>query len=114
MTTHRLTGALVTGVVCAGLAACGGGASTATGKFNVQHNRPLSCMVHQTSMPAPVDHPGKTEDPSRVLAYLHYYTVNGNKPYCDSKPPTAVDRQWISLYLAGGAARSHVARALGS
>jgi hypothetical protein len=112
MTTSRSTGLLVSGVMLASLAACGGGAATTVGKFNVQNNRPLSCMAHQNSVPAAADHPGKSEDPSRVLGYLHYYTVNGNKPYCDGHSATSVDRQWLDLYVAGGATRSHVTRAL--
>lgn len=96
-----------------GLAACGGGGNSATAaSFNDQGNRPLSCMAHQTAVPTAAYRPGKTEDPQRVLSYLHYYTVNGNKAYCDGNPATSIDRQWLTLYLAGGATRSNITRAL--
>lgn len=113
MANQRLVGILIAGTTIAGLTACGGGTTSATsGSFNDQGNRTLSCMTHQTASPAPADHPGAAEDPSRVLTYLHYYTVNGNKPYCDGKPSTATDRQWLALYLGDGATRSNVTRAL--
>jgi hypothetical protein len=96
----------------AGLAACGSNKGVSTGSFNVQGNRTLTCMAHQSATPAPRDRPGTTEDTESVLAYLHYYTANGNKPYCDGKPATSVDRQWLALYVAGGAQRSHITRAL--
>jgi hypothetical protein len=113
MANQRLLGILLAGTTIVGLAACGGGKTSATsGSFNDQSNRAVSCMTHQTASPAAADHPGTAEDPSRVLTYLHYYTANGNKPYCDGNPPTAIDRQWLDLYVAGGADRSHVTRAL--
>jgi hypothetical protein len=114
MATHRVISGLIAGTTIAGLAACGGGTSATVGSFNDQGNRVLSCMAHQSAAPATSYHPGTAEDPSHVLTYLHYYTVNGNKPYCDGHPATAIDRQWLDLYLAGGATRSNVAGALGS
>jgi hypothetical protein len=70
-------------------------------------------MHHQTATPVPIDTPGLNEDPASVLAVLRYYTANGNKPYCDGEPASSVDRQWIGLYLAGGASRRNVRSALG-
>jgi hypothetical protein len=113
MANHRLLTALIAGAIIASLAACGGGKhAVASGTFNDQGNQVLSCMTHQTASPVTADRAGPAGDPSRVLTYLHYYTVNGNKPYCDGKPATAADRQWLALYLAGGATRSHISRAL--
>ena len=34
---------------------------------------------------------------------LHYYVANGNKPYCDGRPPGEVDRAWLGVYLRLGA-----------
>jgi hypothetical protein len=99
--------------VTAGVSGCGGARSaTGASAFNDQGNKAVACMAHQTSAPASADRPGKSEDPESVLAYLHYYTANGDKHYCDGKTATAVDRQWLALYLAGGAARAHVTTAL--
>jgi hypothetical protein len=95
-----------------GMAGCGGGKTVAASPFNDQGNKALSCMVHQANPPATADRPGPSEDPESVLTYLHYYTLNGNQAYCDGRPATATDRQWLSLYVAGGADRSKVKRAL--
>lgn len=114
MANKRLVGVLMAGAALAAVSACGGGKPSATsGSFNDQGHKVLACMTHQTAAPAAADRPGKTEDPSRVLTYLHYYTVNGNKPYCDGHGATPIDRQWLKLYVAGGANSSHVTRALG-
>jgi hypothetical protein len=104
---------IVAFAVAAGVSGCGGGRSaTGASGFDDQANKTVACMAHQSAAPGSVDRPGKSEDPESVLAYLHYYTANGDRPYCDGKPATAVDRQWLALYLAGGAARSHVEAAL--
>jgi hypothetical protein len=102
--------ALVLGL---GAVACGGSTAKATkSTFNAQTGRPLTCMAHQTAAPTPLDRPGAHEDPASVLAVLRYYTANGNKPYCDHRPASSIDRTWIALYLAGGAQKSHVRQAL--
>ena len=112
MRRTKLAALMLVAPLSAGLAACGGNKAASTGSFNVQGNRTLTCMTHQSATPAPRDRPGAAEDTESVLAYLHYYTVNGNKPYCDRKPATSLDRQWLALYLAGGAQRAHITRAL--
>jgi len=38
-----------------------------------------------------------------VLTMLHYYVANGNKPYCDGRPPSELDRTWFGVYLRLGA-----------
>jgi hypothetical protein len=101
--------------IIAGLAACGGAHKVAAAStFNDQGNRTLTCMAHQAAAPVALDHPGSSEDPESVLTYLHYYTVNGDMAYCDGRAATTIDRRWLALYLAGGASRSHIARALAS
>jgi hypothetical protein len=44
---------------------------------------------------------------------LHYYVANGNKPYCDGRPPGDVDRAWLGTYLRLGADPANVARHAG-
>ena len=44
---------------------------------------------------------------------LAYYTANGDKPDCDQRPATAVDRAWLTLYVGDGADPAHVQRQLG-
>jgi hypothetical protein len=39
---------------------------------------------------------GTTND---ELTFLAYYTANGNKKFCDSKPANAEDKQWAALYV---------------
>jgi hypothetical protein len=112
MRPAKLAALMLVAALSAGLAACGGSKAAGTGSFNAQGNRTLTCMAHQSATPAPRDRPGTTEDTESVLAYLHYYTANGDKPYCDGRPATSIDRQWLALYLAGGANRSHITRAL--
>jgi hypothetical protein len=33
------------------------------------------------------------------LPFLASYTANGNKRYCDGKPPTSLDKNWARLYV---------------
>jgi hypothetical protein len=71
-----------------------------------------SCMEHQERPPGPrYTEPAlrRTED---NLALLRYYTENGDKPYCDGKGPTDVDRQWVEVYVRLGADRENVAALL--
>lgn len=100
-------------LAAAALAGCGGSAprSSAT-TFNDQHNQSVRCMVHQTQPPTAAYQDGHQENVEAVFQMLHYYTANGNKPYCDGRGPTATDRAWLRTYLANGATRANVARHL--
>jgi len=70
-------------------------------------------MAHQSRQPTPAYRAGDTAVSELELPMLAYYTANGDKPYCDQRPPTAVDRAWLSLYVADGADPAHVRRQLG-
>lgn len=104
-------GIMLSAAACSGASHQAHANANATG-FNSQGHKTLSCMAHQRTAPAASDRPGPHEDPTAVLAVLRYYTANGNRPYCDGKPATDIDRLWISLYLAGGAAKTNVRQAL--
>jgi hypothetical protein len=112
MRLRVLAGAALLSGVVATASGCGGTKQVAGSPFDDQGSHPVACMTHQPAPPAGVDQPGAAADTESVLDYLHYYTVNGNKPYCDGHAATSIDRQWLSLYLAGGAQRSNIVRAL--
>lgn len=96
---------------------CGGGDPRAA-VFNAQQGASVACMAHQQSRPNTAYRtasPGSgVPDAEAVFAMLHYYTVNGDKPYCDGRGPSATDDAWLHLFVAQGADPSHVARYLGS
>ena len=99
-------------VLVGGLAACSG--SAASGQFDDQAgSRTLSCLEHQASAPGKDYSAGEHADTTRVLRLLRYYSGNGNRPYCDGKPPSKTDRAWARRYVDLGADRTHVARILG-
>jgi hypothetical protein len=50
--------------------------------------------------------------PTLELPFLAYFTANGNKPYCDGKPPTGTDKQWAELYVRLTGNRAAVTRIL--
>jgi len=82
--------------------------------FDYQGGQPRACMIHQQKQPTPGYRAGNTQSGALELelSMLAYYTANGNKAYCDARPPTATDRAWITLYVQDGAEPSHVARYL--
>jgi hypothetical protein len=57
------------------------------------------CQLHQTAAPTSAYRGGQGSDPSLELPFLAYFTANGNKQYCDGKPPTDIDRVWARLYV---------------
>jgi len=63
--------------------------------------------------PTPAYRAGDTAVSALELPMLAYYTANGDKPDCDQRPATAVDRAWLTLYVADGADPAHVRRQLG-
>jgi hypothetical protein len=108
---HRLGIAGIAGLLA--VAACGGKSTPTThSTFNNESGHSISCMTHQAASPGNIDKPGVSDDPASVLAMLRYYTANGNKPYCDRKPATTIDRQWLDLYIAGGSSPTNIRRAL--
>jgi len=74
--------------------------------------RELSCMEHQPRSPGTRYTDDKARRTDETLALLRYYTANGTKPYCDDNGPTAIDRQWVDLYVRLGADRENVATLL--
>nr|AXL05641.1 hypothetical protein [uncultured bacterium] len=72
----------------------------------------LTCMKHQPHAPGARYTDDTRRRTDETFALLSYYTTNGAKPYCDGAGPTAVDRQWIDLYVRFGADRENVASLL--
>jgi hypothetical protein len=63
------------------------------------------CQVHQTAGPGRAYTDGVNSDTEAILAMMSYLTAHGTQPYCDSRPPSATDRDWAALYIRlGGAA----------
>jgi hypothetical protein len=57
------------------------------------------CQLHQTRSPTPAYRGGPHGVTALELPFLASYTANGSKPYCDKKPPTALDKEWARLYV---------------
>ena len=70
----------------------------------------VACLVHQRYRPDPAYEGGPQANTLLVLTMLHYYVENGNKPYCDGRPPGEMDRAWLGVYLRLGADPAHVVR----
>ncbi len=70
----------------------------------------VACLVHQRYRPDPAYEGGPRANTLLVLTMLHYYVANGNKPYCDGRPPGEMDRAWLGVYLRLGADPAHVVR----
>jgi hypothetical protein len=98
--------AVLLAVLVAGpaLAACSGGEPARQAVFHIQHGvQPdaagQACQLHQTDPPTSAYRGGEASQPRLELPFLAYFTANGDKPYCDGKPSTDVDKQWAELYL---------------
>jgi hypothetical protein len=103
--------------VAAPLAACSGGRPAEEAVFHVQRGvRPDAadqpCQLHQTDPPTTGYRGGEASVPTLELPFLAYFTANGDKPYCDGRPPTGTDKQWAELYVRLTGNRSAVARIL--
>jgi hypothetical protein len=109
---RRLRAGLATAALV-GLALTGCGGGSAAGRFDNQAGEsPLRCLAHQKDKPG-TDYTGREKAATGpVLAMLRYYTANGNKPYCDGKPPTEQDRAWARLFVDLGAEPERVQRIL--
>ena len=86
------------------LAGCSGGGPPRQAVFRSQPGVHVdaaarSCQLHQTDAPTSAYRGGPNSDPSLELPFLAYFTANGDKPYCDGRPPTATDRAWAHLYV---------------
>lgn len=117
----RLVSALtVVAAASLALTACGGSSgaparpsgspAAAATSFDDQGAGPISCMQHQRRQPTPAYQTKTASSSEALLRVLGYYTANGNKAYCDGKPPTAIDRQWLQLYVNSGAEPKNVQR----
>jgi hypothetical protein len=74
------------------------------GAFNDQASEAKpGCMVHQKEKPGKDYTGGAAQDTGKVLRMLRYYSVNGNKAYCDGKAATSTDQAWARLYVDLGA-----------
>jgi hypothetical protein len=87
-----------------GLAGCASDEPAREAVFQVQSGlRPdaagRSCQLHQTDRPTSAYRGGQASEPTLELPFLAYFTANGNKPYCDGRPPSGTDRQWAQLYV---------------
>jgi hypothetical protein len=100
--TARLLAALLPALTLVG---CSGGATPAqqavfTVQDGVQPNAASQpCQLHQTQAPTSAYRGGPHGTTALELPFLASYTANGNKPYCDSKPPTSIDKDWARLYV---------------
>ncbi|GAC1366458.1 MAG: hypothetical protein NVSMB32_10790 [Actinomycetota bacterium] len=105
-----LAGALAGGAVLLG-SGCSKPAPKPAAQFDNQSgNDGIACMAHQSGRPDARYQGGSGANTSLILAMLHYYVVNGSKPYCDGQPATASDHAWLQDYLALGADPHNVQR----
>lgn len=58
-----------------------------------------ACQLHQTHQPTAAYRGGPGAVSALELPFLAYYTANGNKDFCDAKPPTDLDKDWARLYV---------------
>jgi hypothetical protein len=109
MIARRLAAAALLAVVV--LSGCGRPGPSKAGGFDDQPGSDaVTCLVHQRSGPDPAYGGGPRANTLLVLTMLHYYVANGNKPYCDGRPPGEMDRAWVDAYLRLGADPAHVVR----
>ena len=109
MMPRRIAAAVLLGVVV--LAGCARPGPSDAARFNDQSgNDAAACLVHQRYRPDAPYEGGPQGNTLLVLTMLHYYVANGNKPYCDGRPPGEMDRAWLDVYLQLGADPAHVVR----
>jgi hypothetical protein len=111
---RRAATAVVLLAVGLGAAGCSHDRPAPQAVFHVQHGvRPNAaaqpCQLHQTDPPTTAYRGGQAGVPTLELPFLAYFTANGDKPYCDGRPPSGTDKQWAQLYvrLTGNAAAVH-------
>jgi hypothetical protein len=109
MIPRRLAAAALLAIVV--LSGCARPGPSDAARFNDQSgNDAVACLVHQRYQPDPAYEGGPRANTLLVLTMLHYYVANGNKPYCDGRPPGEMDRAWVNAYLRLGADPAHVVR----
>ena len=109
MMPRRIAAAVLLAVVV--LAGCARPGPSDAARFNDQSgDDAVACLVHQRSQPDSAYEGGPRANTLLVLTMLHYYVANGNKPYCDGRPPGEMDRAWVNAYLRLGADPAHVVR----
>jgi hypothetical protein len=86
------------------LVGCSGDEPAPEAVFHVQKGvRPNAadqpCQLHQSDVPTRAFRGGPDGVTALTLPFLASYTANGNKPYCDGKPATDVDKDWARLYV---------------
>lgn len=91
------------------LAGCGPSPPGPGPVFDNEGGTELTCMKHQPASPGIRYTDPALKKTGEIFSLLRYYTANGNKPYCDGKPATGIDKQWAQLYVTQGAIRSNVA-----
>ena len=87
-------------------------ASATAATFDAQGGGRVTCLAHQTHRPTAIFGPGRQQRTGAVLVVLHYYTANGTDRFCDGHAPTAIDREWTSLYVTMGANPSNLGPSL--
>ena len=93
---HRTAARAATLILAAvtGLAGCGG---THAGTFQ-DSGGGANCQVHQTRTPSKAYTGGADGDTLAILTMMHYPVAHQAQPYCDGRPPSAIDKTWSALY----------------
>ena len=104
MLSGRTAGVLAIVLVSLNLVGCSSDQPEPEAVFHLQNNfQPNAadepCQLHQTEPPTPAYRGGPQSVTALELPFLASYTANGNKGYCDGKPPTSVDKDWARLYV---------------
>ena len=109
MIPRRIAAAVLLAVVV--LSGCARPGPSDAARFNDQSGSDaVACLAHQRYRPDSSYEGGPRANTLLVLTMLHYYVANGNKPYCDGRPPGEMDRAWLDVYLRLGADPAHVVR----
>ena len=101
----RPAGLLVALLAALTPAGCSGGATPAPQAVfqiqdGVQPNAAAQrCQLHQTQAPTSAYRGGPHGTTALEPPFLASYTANGNKGYCDGRPPTGIDKSWARLYV---------------
>lgn len=96
-------------IAAASLSACGGSSAPppTAAAFNTSAPDP-ACMQHQGSPAPTMGQPAG--DTAQILGVLKYYTARGTQAFCDGRPASPTDLDWMRLYVRAGADPANVAR----